>query len=71
MPSYNQTPEQIARDKIDRQLQQADWAVQDEDKINWQASPGIAVREYPTDTGLAADYVFDFNSRSSRSLLCA
>lgn len=32
MPTLNQTPEQIARDNIDRQLRQAGWAVQDKDK---------------------------------------
>lgn len=52
----NQTPEQIARDKIDRMLQQASWKVQDKKKINFNAGLGIAVREYPTDIG-PADYV--------------
>jgi len=52
----NQTPEQKARDKIDTMLRQAGWVVQDYDKINLNASLGVAVREYPTDTG-PADYI--------------
>ncbi|HCK92242.1 MAG TPA: restriction endonuclease subunit R [Gammaproteobacteria bacterium] len=52
----NQTPEQLARDKIDEMLRQAGWAVQDKKKINFSAAQGIAVREYQTDVG-PADYV--------------
>ena len=57
MTTLNQTPEQIARDNIDRQLQQAGWSVQNKDQINWQAAPGIAVRHYLTQDGKEADYV--------------
>ena len=56
MPSDNQTPEQAARDKIDKQLSQAGWLVQDNKKIDFSVGPGIAVREYQTDVG-PADYV--------------
>ncbi len=52
----NQNPEQAARDRIDVMLEQAGWVVQDKKKIDFSAGPGIAVREYPTDTG-PADYV--------------
>ena len=52
----NQTPEQKAREKIDRMLEQAGWSVQDKARIDFSRSRGIAVREYPTDTG-PADYV--------------
>ncbi len=52
----NQTPEQKAREKIDRMLAQAGWSVQDRARIDFSRSRGIAVREYPTDTG-PADYV--------------
>lgn len=55
--SINQSPEQIARDNIDKQLRAAGWAVQDKDKIDWNESIGIAIREYLTDVG-PADYVF-------------
>ena len=56
MPTANQTPEQAARDVIDAKLLQSGWAVQDKDKIDFNASAGIAVREYQTDIG-PADYV--------------
>ena len=56
MPKPNQTPEQAARDNIDKMLSKAGWIVQDKKKINWTAGPGIAVREYQTDVG-PADYV--------------
>ncbi|MCL0040794.1 DEAD/DEAH box helicase family protein [Thermodesulfovibrionales bacterium] len=51
----NQTPEQIARDKIDVMLQQAGWKVQGRKAVDFSAGLGIAVREYPTDIG-PADY---------------
>ncbi|MTI86588.1 MAG: DEAD/DEAH box helicase [Balneolaceae bacterium] len=50
------TPEQKARQKIDRMLAQAGWVVQDYRKIDFKAGKGIAVREYPTNTG-PADYM--------------
>ena len=52
----NQTPEQIARDRIDQMLGGCGWVVQDKDKIDFSAGPGIAIREYQTDVG-PADYV--------------
>jgi type I restriction enzyme R subunit len=52
----NQTPEQIARDRIDQMLGQSGWVVQAKDKIDFGAGRGIAVREYQTDVG-PADYV--------------
>jgi type I restriction enzyme R subunit len=50
------TPEALAREKIDEQLIACGWVVQDKKAINFSAGPGIAIREYPTDTG-PADYV--------------
>ena len=50
------TPEAKARLAIDERLQQAGWLLQDYKQLNLGAGPGIAVREYPTDTG-PADYV--------------
>jgi type I restriction enzyme R subunit len=50
------TPEQLARKVIDGQLQKAGWLVQDYKAFNPGEGLGIAVREYPTDTG-PADYV--------------
>ncbi len=45
------TPEAKARLQIDQKLEQAGWIVQDLKQINLGASLGVAVREYPTDTG--------------------
>jgi type I restriction enzyme R subunit len=54
--SNNQTPEQKARNDIDRKLNGSGWIVQEKSKIDWSASKGIAVKEYLTDVG-PADYV--------------
>ena len=51
----NQNPEQSARDRIDVLLAASGWIVQDNKAINFNAGPGIAVREYQTDVG-PADY---------------
>ncbi|HET8865744.1 MAG TPA: type I restriction-modification enzyme R subunit C-terminal domain-containing protein [Gracilimonas sp.] len=56
MADANLNPEQKARNKIDRMLEQAGWVVQDYRKIDFKAGSGIAVREYPTDSG-PADYM--------------
>ena len=56
MPTMNQTPEQIARDEIDRLLELAGWTVVSKSQVNLSASKGVAVREYQTDVG-PADYV--------------
>lgn len=52
----NQTPEQLARDKIDSELIRSGWLIQSKTKINLNAGTGVAVREYQTDIG-PADYV--------------
>jgi len=51
----NNTPEQIARDHIDKLLEQANW-VADMKPLNWGTGPGIAIREYKTTSGHAPDY---------------
>ncbi|MEX2347720.1 MAG: DEAD/DEAH box helicase family protein [Balneolaceae bacterium] len=56
------TPEQKARQNIDRMLVQAGWVVQDYKKIDFKAGEGIAVREYPTATG-PADYMLLVNKK--------
>ncbi len=53
MANRNQTPEQKARDNIDKMLDEAGWKVQDKKKIDFNAGLGIAVREYDTDVGPA------------------
>jgi type I restriction enzyme R subunit len=50
-------PEDDARDRIDEMLREAGWAVQDSDAYDPGVSErGIALREYPFDSG-AADYL--------------
>lgn len=56
-------PEQIAREKIDQMLQATGWIVQDRDQINLMAGPGVAVREFPLDTG-EADYLLFANQKA-------
>jgi type I restriction enzyme R subunit len=50
------TPEQTARQEIDRQLVQTGWMVQDYAQMNISAEFGIAIREFPLKTGFA-DYM--------------
>lgn len=54
------TPETKARQLIDQKLEQAGWVIQDMKQLNLAAGMGVAVREYPTDTG-PADYVLFVN----------
>ena len=56
MADGNRTSEQLARDAIDAKLEQAGWRVQAKNAIDFNAGPGIAVREYQTDVG-PADYL--------------
>ncbi len=51
----NQNPEQIARDNIDRQLIACGWIIQKYKDKNVLAGIGVAITEYPTETG-PADY---------------
>ena len=54
------TPETKARQQIDHKLEQAGWVIQDMKQLNLAAGMGVAVREYPTDTG-PADYMLFVN----------
>lgn len=45
------TPEQKAREVIDKKLAQSGWVVQDRKHLNLLAGLGVAVREFPTSTG--------------------
>ncbi len=56
------TPEQKARQKIDADLEQAGWHVQNLNDFNPSVNPGVAVREYPTSSG-SADYVLFINRK--------
>ncbi len=50
------TPEEIARQDIDKLLIQAGWDIQDRSRLNLGAKLGVAVREFPTQKG-PADYM--------------
>jgi type I restriction enzyme R subunit len=57
------TPEQKARQQIDRQLERCGWVVQDYADMNISAGPGVAVREFPLKTG-TADYMLYADGRA-------
>jgi len=57
------TPEAQARQQIDQKLEQAGWIVQDRKRLNLAAGLGVAVREFPTDTG-PADYLLFVNRQA-------
>jgi len=50
------TPESIARQQIDQLLAASGWTVQDRAGINLHAARGVAVREFPVESGFA-DYI--------------
>jgi len=50
------TPEELARINIDKQLINAGWVIQDRVQMNLYAGRGVAVREFPLQTG-EADYL--------------
>ena len=50
------TPEQQAREKIDAQLEDCGWIVQDSRKADFSAGRGIALREVRLKSG-ACDYL--------------
>lgn len=51
------TPEELARKKIDIQLQEAGWVIQNRDNFDRTASLGVAVREFLMDDNTDADYL--------------
>jgi len=58
------TPEEHAREHIDQLLEAAGWAVQDYKDLNFGASLGVAVREFPLKTGVA-DYLLFTNRKAA------
>jgi type I restriction enzyme R subunit len=56
------TPEGNARQEIDKNLIKAGWTIQDKNQINLSAGLGVAVREYPTESG-PADYILFINQK--------
>ena len=57
------TPEEQAREIIDRKLSSAGWIVQDYKRLNLSAGFGVAVREFPTSSG-SADYMLFANRKA-------
>lgn len=57
------TPEQRARQQIDKQLTSCGWAVQDFRQMNIFSGLGVAVREFPLTTG-DADYMLYVDGRA-------
>lgn len=59
------TPERRARVEIDALLAAAGWHVCDMAQANIHAATGVAIREFPLDSGFGfADYLLYFNSRT-------
>jgi len=50
------TPEELARLNIDRQLTACGWIIQSRGEMNLYTGRGVAVREFPLETG-EADYL--------------
>jgi type I restriction enzyme R subunit len=63
MSDKNQNPEQIARDQIDRGLEQTGWVVQSKKKIDFGAGRGVGIKEYQTHIG-PADYLLFVDQRA-------
>jgi len=58
------TPEEKARERIDYQLNEAGWIIQNRDEINLSASPGVIIREFPLLHGAGyADYMIFVNAK--------
>ena len=57
------TPEQTSRQEIDRQLRQTGWLVQNHREMDISAGLGVAVREFPLETG-DADYLLYVATKS-------
>jgi len=57
------TPEERARQNIDKLLTAAGWCVQSRDALDLGSSPGVAVREFPLKTGFA-DYLLFVNRKA-------
>ena len=58
------TPEALARQSIDAQLIACGWTVQNRPEVNLHAGQGVAVREFPLDTGYT-DYLLFVDQKAS------
>ncbi len=62
----NKTPEQEARETIDKMLEKSGWDVQDLDKANIFAQEGVAIREFPLNSGHGvADYLLYVDGKAT------
>ena len=60
------SPEQRAREEIDRLLAAAGWAVQDVAATDLHAARGVAIRKFPLDAGFGfADYLLYVDGRAA------
>ena len=59
------TPEEEARQTIDRMLEASGWQVQTRQQMNRTAAPGVAVCEFPLTTG-EVDYMLFARGRRRR-----
>jgi type I restriction enzyme, R subunit len=57
------TPEEEARQEIDRRLEECGWLIQDHKAMNIMAGLGVAVREFPLKSGFA-DYLLYANGKA-------
>ncbi len=58
------TPEELARQNIDKQLAACGWEIQNRTGINLYAGRGVAVREFPLETG-EADYLLFVDQKAA------
>lgn len=59
------TPEEKARQRIDEQLEQAGWVIQDRADFDRTASLGVAVREFLMADGTEADYLLFIDGKAA------
>ena len=58
------TPEQIAREKIDKLLESAGWVLQNRNEFNKNEAIGVAVREFPMSSG-TCDYLLFVDGKAA------
>lgn len=58
------TPEQAARNKIDELLVAGGWVIHDLRDFNRNASPGVAIREFPLPAG-PCDYLLSIAGKAA------
>jgi len=60
------TPEQEARETIDKMLRQSGWDVQNVGNVNIHSAKGVAIREFPLNKGHGyADYLLYVDGKAA------